>query len=535
MSRTVVFPIHPLRKWFVASVLFGAFALSIPAFAQDATPEATPAADAAAQPEATLAPDYAAESLALRPTGGEPGTFTEIPCPADAPAGAQCGYVTVAARYDEPEGDVLQISVARVPASQPATDVPLFFLTGGPGEIALPTYLAIAPAFAFNDMILMDQRSVGLSEPTLQCPEYDALLTSTEGFDQSEEAIELAFNTLEACGQGFAEQGVDLSLITTTETAHDVATVTQALGYDQINLFGVSYGTRLAQRVLALHPEIINAAVLDSVIPPQVDRPAETVRSVAESLSRVFEACAADEACNAAYPDLEAVYNEVYATLNETQPTVSLTYREQSYDIPLTGDLFQAVVFNSLYAQPGIAELPSLTYAMRDGDYARLNESFGWQFVQAVATGVNFQTFFAVECQGEIAFGDPAALEAVFAEFPQWEETLGAGAGISGLQAPELCATWGAQPAEGENDPVTFDGPVLLLAGEFDPVTPPRLLEAAAEGLSDSTVVDLAGASHAAALSGECGYNLVVSFLIDPTAELDTACAAQGSLVFNTP
>lgn len=465
----------------------------------------------------------------------ESGTFTAGDCPEGTLEGAECGFVTVPARHDQPDGATLQIAVARVVSQDPNRIAePIFFLSGGPGETALPTFVELASVYTFADLVVFDQRGTGASEPVLTCDAYAEALVSEVTATGDDVAAPL-YDALEGCGADFVAQGVDLGALTTTQTANDVNTIRAALGYERINLYGISYGTRLAQRIVQVHPDMVNAVVLDSVIPPQIDRPADTPRSAAESLQRVFDACAADPTCSANYPDLQAVYEQLYTDLNAAPPNVTLTIQEEPLEFPLTGDVLQGLVFGSLYNPQAIAELPALIFFVRDGAYERINESTAWQISQIVSEAINLPIFFTVECQGEVAFSDPTALEQTYAELPQWQPTLGVVPGISSTGVYELCANLGLGASEGENDPVQSDVPTLLLAGQFDPVTPPRYLETVSEGLTNATAVELPGQAHAVSLSSECGAQIVGRFLLNPTTDVDTSCTAELAPVFITP
>jgi pimeloyl-ACP methyl ester carboxylesterase len=470
------------------------------------------------------------------PLTAQPPVFQLVPCPDEVRYGVECGFVTVPADYDDPEGETLRIFVGRDP-NEDSTIPPTFVLTGGPGEVAMPYYLLLATEYGFNfaDLVVIDQRSTGQSEPDLTCPEFDAAVFDyRHALDEASAAA--LYAVLAACGDAFRQRDIDPAHVNTNALADDVASVAAALGYERINLYGISYGTRWALRVMDRHPELVHAAVLDSVIPPQVDRVADTPNSAEFALQRVFAACAADTACNREFPDLDAVYQRVHERLR-TQPahfTVIEGWLAVERRHTLTLPLFQVALFNSLYLPAAIAEIPALLYFLDEEQYDRFGTSLAWQLIQPIREGLlSYPTFFAIECQGEVAYSSREALEATYEKVPDWRNALGINPGISSPHIFDLCADWGlTEPSEGENDPVESDAHVLLLAGEFDPVTPPYYLDIVAAGMPNAEVIEMAGQSHASTINDLCANGLAFRFLQAPVNPLATGCVDAASLRF---
>lgn len=446
---------------------------------------------------------------------------------------SECGYVVVPEDRAEPDGAQVRLAVAIVRSQLPnPSPDPVIFLAGGPGENGL-IYAQLAPLYGNRDFIAFDHRGAGLSEPALECPEYFESLSAADAETEPDALAEAATETLIGCGERLASEGIDLTAYNTAEAAADVNDIRLALGYEQVNLVGISYGTRLAQAVMRDYSDTLRSVVMDSVIPTAIDRVAETPIAANAALERVFEACAQDEACNAAYPDLPAVYAEVITTLNENPIPFTMDVDGESVESPINGDTLQGLIFASLYTAPGVAEIPSLIYAVSEGNTEILESSAAVQFAEAVAGALSFGLFFATECRSEIAFTTPETLAATYEELPNWENTLGLYPGISSARAFEICAGWGlTEPREGDNDPVTSDVPTLLMAGEFDPVTPPTWLELTAEGLSNAYLYEVPGMAHAASVSDLCALGIVQAFINDPTVEPPTDCLATLRIQF---
>ena len=455
----------------------------------------------------------------VTPAAAQP-TFEVTPCPETVDA-TEYGYVSVPADHADPEGEQFRLFVSIVRGSETKASDPVFFLTGGPGELSAP-YAALGQQqlYGDRDFVTFDQRGVGLSEPAPTCEAYDAFLkTPPVVFDEAEAQRQL--NILKGCGDTLNGR-VDLSLFTTTQSAADVENIRQALGYGAVNLVGGSYGTRLAQEVMRGYPGALRAVVLDSVIPPQINRPVDTVASADAALTRFFEACEVDRACNDAYPDLEATYTRLYTRLEQTP----LSYTFRGDEAALDGDTLQALVFLSLYSPVTIAELSTLISTLDAGSVDRLNDSTVLKIAEALTGGVlTWSNFFAVECRGEVAFSDPDDVRAAYETFPRFEGTLGTTVGISSPKIFELCDAWGLTgPGAAKNDPLRSDVPTLLLAGYFDPVTPPENLALAAEGLSHAYAYTFPDQAHAASLNSPCALGVVQAFISDPTDEPDASC-----------
>lgn len=471
-------------------------------------------------------------ALALLTTGlaAAAPTFREAPCPPGGPVPAdRCGFVRVPEKHAAPDGKHIELFVAVKRASAPTRQAdPIFYLEGGPGAPGSGTAGVLGTIFPERDVIGIDQRGTGASLPSLRCPEVDALMAREDL--QSNAAISEAFtDALLACGEALKKSGVDLTAYRASESALDVDLVRQALGYDRINLYGASYGTRLAQEVMRRRPGILRSVVLDSVIPTNVDRVAATPRAIDESLRRVFAACAADQACSTRYPALPEMYRQTFDKLTRTP----LDVRVKGTSGRLNGQGLQSLMLGSLYFAPGIAELPALVVAARDGNASVIEASFAAKFAEMLGGSLAWGAFYTHECPGEVAFSSRATLEAAYATFPQWREGLGLVPGIASTSIFDVCRAWGlTAPGAGENDPVRADVPTLLLAGEFDPVTPPAWLDAASQTLTNAQAIVVTGQAHGAGLTSTCGALSARAFLADPTRKVDASCAAGQKIQF---
>jgi len=271
----------------------------------------------------------------LAQTQSTPYSTHTRPCPVALPAGeiygetVTCGTLTVPENYRKPDGRQIDIAYAVLHSRSlsPATD-PVIDLRGGPGGSVIDTApLALRREIyeslrQTRDVVLFDQRGTKFST-RLGCAPFFFGATILRGqdtefaelFEQIEANLDDAPLTDEEttvlhaiCSQGLIANGFDLDQYNTPNSAQDVVNLATALGYDEVNLYGISYGTYLAMQVMRDHPERIRSVVLDSTVPPQVNKYDVVPRLYESSMLNLFEDCARDEACNAAYPNLKARY-----------------------------------------------------------------------------------------------------------------------------------------------------------------------------------------------------------------------------------
>ncbi|MEZ4597743.1 MAG: alpha/beta fold hydrolase [Chloroflexota bacterium] len=213
--------------------------------------------------------------------------------------------VTVPQRYDDPSGKPLQLAVMRI-AGDGAEEDPLILAQGGPGGsgLALAGFAKqIEAAAGGRDIILFDQRGARNSVPFLSCTEADKVNAATvsEPLAPAIETAQLAV-AYGACAERFRAEGYDPAAFGTDATAQDVRSIVTALGYDEYDFYGVSYGTQIGQALLRDHPEGLRSVILDGVDPLAINAFRGHGWSTTRAIDHLFAACAADAACAAAYP-----------------------------------------------------------------------------------------------------------------------------------------------------------------------------------------------------------------------------------------
>lgn len=474
------------------------------------------------------------------PATPDPARFESTDCWFDEPPGqtVECGYLTVPEDRARNDGKTIQLAVARFKstASSPAPD-PIVYLEGGPGGSPLRSVIGqfnalFAPFLEERDLILVDQRGTGYSRPALDCPEYkDWVIGALNENLSTAESEKLSNAALLECRNRLADSGVNLAAYDSAANAADLNDLRLALGIDDWNLYGISYGTRLALTVMRDFPQGVRSVAIDSVVPLQSNLYTEIPANGARAFEVLFDSCASDAACNEAFPDLRGVFFDLVERLNAEPATFSVRLPSgDRADMLMNGDGLMGLIFQSLYATSIIPLLPRLVYEVRDGNYGLVAALQG-AFLEEL-DNISYGMHYSVQCEEEVPFGTRDQLSAEIARHVQY--TLFEGTGIF-----DLCGAWeAADPLPVENQAVASDIPTLVLSGEFDPITPPGWGQLAAETLPNSFFFELPSSGHGASLTGgECPRGMVMDFFDAPGSEPDAACLASelGTLAFAGP
>ncbi|MYA50530.1 MAG: alpha/beta hydrolase [Chloroflexi bacterium] len=498
-----------------------------PTPAPTATPTPVPAPTATPEPAATLAPIPAAEDA-----------FREDSCPFSNQPGtplwaAVCGYLTVPADYDDPSAGTYEIAVAMFPATGERTsDVPVVYLEGGPGGNALEGLdvsggVILEPLNESRDVIVFDQRGAGFSEPALSCPEARELTRELIG-----QALPIAEENerwnevLQTCRDRLVEEGVDLSLVNSAANAADVDRLRTALGHEQWDLYGSSYGTRLAQNVMRDFPNGVRRVVLDSSYPLEFDLFARLASGSERAFRLLLDSCAADAVCNEHYPDLEGTLIEAFDRLSASPEPgeASFSLDGERVDTLMTGERLAWLVFEAFYQTDVIPWLPEIITEAAQGNVEPANFMLSNSLINDAffSLGMHLST----RCADQTSFTTKEAIAASIEASPLFSR-LQDPEGTYAQDAIDTCALWNVEPSPPvENEPVRSDIPTLILAGEFDPVTPPSSGMAVAANLSNATFVEFPAAGHGIVLEGDCAKSIINAFLDGEDAP-DTSCVSE--------
>ena len=431
---------------------------------------------------------------------------------------AECADFAVPENPAADSGRTIKLRVARVPAinRQKQAD-PLFLLAGGPGMGATALYGNAAPVFGpirrNRDIVLVDQRGTGSSN-ALNCPTDDLeMMRATPGQLRDE---------AQACLKKLSEHA-DVAYYTTSVAVQDLDRVRAALGYERINLYGGSYGTRVAQQYLRRFPKHTRSVILDGVVAPEQILGPDTALDAENALASVMARCARDAACHDKFGDPA----ESYLTLRKAleSKAVSVTLPDPTSGTPRTiefGSLQLALVLRlATYNSEQAALLPlALHLAQRERNFAPL----AGQFLMTLRTFDEIASYGmhnAVVCTEDVPFFDTVRIDRA-----KLDTTFLGAVQVDALRS--VCAGWPRGPLDADlHAPLHSDVPVLLLSGGNDPVTPPANAEKAKAGLTNSLHLVLPDLGHGQ-IGAPCMDRVMADFISLGTVKgLDTSCTRR--------
>lgn len=425
---------------------------------------------------------------------------------------AKCGALQVPEDRSSVTSRKISLNIAVIPAvsRNPAPD-PVFFLAGGPGQAATESYPQLHFAFERirqkRDIVLVDQRGTGQSNP-LKCPVQDETDSDLRGAELKA-YLNHCLSQLEGNPRFY----------TTTIASNDLEEVRRALGYEQINLYGVSYGSRVAMIYLKEHSERVRAAILDGVVPLEEALGSQVAIDAQRALDLIFARCSADPACRQAFPELPNEFNHLLEQLQGAPIRVRLIHPTTGEEVELdfTVDRFAATIRLLSYTQETAALIPLLIHtSASQTDYKPLASQYlivASQLGESISTGMNY----SVLCAEDYPFLSPDAnkdeSEATYLKALQIEEL------------EEICSAWPITPAPPAfKEPLQTDVSILILSGEADPVTPPANGEEIHRNLPNSLHLIAPGQGHNVIYRG-CIPNLAGQFFEAGSVDgLDSSC-----------
>jgi pimeloyl-ACP methyl ester carboxylesterase len=441
------------------------------------------------------------------------------PCNLEHPYGlgsvaARCGRFAVAENPDDPASRKIELAVAVVPAiSARARPDPLFLLAGGPGQGARDAFVPMLGALAGvrrdRDIVLVDQRGTGGSNP-MNCDFPDDASASEVDPEQFRSLAHDCLATLPG----------DPRYYTTSIAVRDLDAVRAALGYERINLYGGSYGTRVAQHYLRHYPQHSRTVVLDGVVNPTLALGASMALDAEKALRADLSRCSQSPTCVARYPDLARDFDALRSQLADSPVTVRIPdpVTAEPREVVFTAGHLGLVTRLLIYSDNTAALLPLfIREALVNDNFVPLAaqaEMVQQQLEEALAYGMHN----SVVCSEDLPFLDRASLDR-----KALESSFLGGAMLEGLTA--MCEVWPRGVVDEDlKQPLRSTVPALLLSGEFDPVTPPAYAAAAAAGFADHAAFVFKGQGHIQ-LGLKCARSLIRHFLDAGTAAgLDGSC-----------
>jgi pimeloyl-ACP methyl ester carboxylesterase len=435
------------------------------------------------------------------------------PCTsAEAPTDAYCGKLAVYENRDARTGRRITLNIVVLPslADDPKPD-PLFFLAGGPGQAAAKFAREVREAFRQvqreRDIVLVDQRGTGKSNP-LECR------SDSNSLRDVSEPEEVGLARLRRCLEGY---DADVRLYTTPIAMDDLDDVRAHLGYERINLYGGSYGTRAALVYLRRHGDRVRSMVLDGVAPTDMRLPLFSARDAQRALDKLLADCEADPACRMTHPALPARVRALLQRLEAAPPRVRMVNPRTGVteDVVVEPRVVASILFGALYSPVTASLVPTLVAHAEQNDFQSL-------FALAYA-GDSSSDNMSVGMQLSVLCSEDATRVTP-------EEVAREGSATifrtylfgSQLKACEMWPKGAIDPSYYE--PVASDVPALILSGDADPVTPPGWGDEVARHLKNARHITVPATGHGV-LGTACGQKLIKEFIDQGSAAaLDAGC-----------
>jgi pimeloyl-ACP methyl ester carboxylesterase len=411
------------------------------------------------------------------------------------------GYLHVPVDHAEPGGATMRMALALLPArsADPAPD-PIVSIAGGPGLPALDAHMGIRAAGPHpfdifrerRDVIVIDARGHGHSDPA-RCPELDGSEPLTE---RSATAERLWLAKLARCRERLLAQGVRLETLSSAQVAHDLALLRRAVGAPQLNLIGLSYGTRIAAEAVREIPAAVRAVYYSGPVPSEL--PFDRGDNAEEVLETLFHRCAAMPACRSAYPDLRADYDSILSRTRRAPLRVPLPASDAlpEGELVVDAELMREGLGSLVRTRELAAGAPLLIHTLAEQGLESVGRMAGPLMQGLSEQGVAASTFLAFWCND----------------------------GRRGSEAlpPRCRALLGDEWVERAAEPVRSEVPALIVTGELDPRTPPSYARALAAGLSRAQLVIEPWYGHER--PSDCTFRIARDFFDRPEVPPTVAC-----------
>jgi len=446
---------------------------------------------------------------------------------------SECGTLAVPEDYSKPEGRQIRLPfiIFKAYVHDRHTSPLLVAGGGGPGialgiakadwagtDYPLWTSWSDSTVSAGRDLILIDNRGVGTAEPGIDCVEIKnaakSVLAKTLEHD---ELIRLIRTSYAACKRRLEQQGIDLSQYQVINAAEDIEQLRLALGIRRLNIYGGSYASRVALAYERLHPDSARALVLDGVIPESIRIYEEEPRRNYEAIMRVLDKCNRDSRCYRRYgSDLDKRLADYLAELDASPVTINVDRKDsdQPVEVRVTASMFFDSLYTDIYDPDEIRKIPGYLYDIFSGKLDVLAKLVGENYVAAVSND-NFYVgaYASYACYDEIPFVDFKEARSELMKYP-FQQYSNAKV-FDHMQA--MCEVWDVPAAPAElKKPYKIDTPLLIYAGELDPVTPAEMATPIIENARRWWAKVWPDNSHEVIHHSECADLTAGVFLRDP-------------------
>jgi pimeloyl-ACP methyl ester carboxylesterase len=434
--------------------------------------------------------------------------------------GISFGYFYVHENHADPESRMLRMAFVNLEAKEQSQNTPILFLDGGPGGRTLMNrsirMFASHPFRKNHDIYLLDFRGIGYSEPQL-CPGFEEKLLQTIARNlTTDQAKEMGHDLFFECFQSLMNEGLDLKQFSTATVVRDLEMFKNQLGISQWNLWGISYGTRVAQTYMRDYPESVKAAIHDSPVPVGFNYFLTYTDFYRKSLNELFSACASDPNCNKAFPALE---QDFYATMEslKVQPFIIETSLVPQGKVVLNYSDVHLIVHQLLYVNHFYPAFPWFIKSIAERDQEFISNLLPALMNRLFQTSRIINLLVSRYDLGPLyvkAGHDPS--DPLYQALNFFDTDYYIKAKMDFLRIDSL-----------EGYPVTSSVPSLILSGEIDPITPPAHAFMLHANLPNSYLFTFPGQGHGLTMLSDCAMDMALQFLANPDIAPDKSCIAQ--------
>lgn len=466
-----------------------------------------------------------------RPTIAQTNAFEPADCGFYVPVGlpVECGYLTVPADRTDPTGDTMRLHISRYASfSETPAPEPVVVVLGGPGggpgsNETFALYQSVQVDYAIflerRDLIVLDQRGTGYSEPSLNCRAYEqTVIANAQAELEPSDYVDSLTGALMTCFDDFAANGIDLTDFSTSNTVEDLEDLRTALGYETWNLYGVGYGTQPALAYAAAYPDATRSLILSSPIVDAATWLTTRPQRVAASLETLFESCTTNPECVADFPTLATAFNDAIVRLADNPIDLPTSHPITGAPLTMVIDeqrFIETVKWSMLFSE-NILFMPFIIDTTALGSYQFL--AILSSQLTSVGQYWSEGAFYAIMCQEAMPYidGTPA------------DTTLGsafdAHLNIDFAVTTAICTALDLPPQPPFSVPTTAV-PILALGGGFDHVSSTNDIEAIAAANTATQFMTFPALTYDVLFSRDtCPLLVTGDFLRDPTAPLATEC-----------
>lgn len=432
----------------------------------------------------------------------------------------KCGYIKVPRNWNDKDSKTTSIGYLVIASkSKTKKSDPVIFLQGGPGGevLNLSDVYSQLSIDSERDFILFDQRGIGFSEAL--CPDLSLELQRIMALDLSinEEIDELKKSIIDC--KDFLN--ADNRQFSTNTNVKDLEALRKHLGYNKINLFGGSYGTRLGLKYMEEYPQNVRCSILSGLFPPEIRMYEYIFSNYFRALTKVFKSCKDDNKCNTIYPGIENEFLAIYNKLNIKPVTIQINKKP----FVINQQDFLLLIHQMLYNSNLIDNIPSFIYSLKRKDYSNISALIKQLLPRLSA--INLAVYYSVMTADEGGFENKKML------ITDSNNTPIATNGLSLFSAdPEIIESWPSKEIDVDFISKTVvNTPTLLISGDFDPVTPPGNAIKIQERLANSQHFIFDNEGHVPLNS--CFFKIAKQFLDNPTQKLHAECHYNTSFSWN--